>query len=153
MMLVAQANLKKKITRKMWRKKWFADRHVYSDMKLLKVLKTNYPGDLYNYLRMDASDFGVLLEKVRPYIQKQDTILRESIPAEERLVATLRFLATGRSYECLKFSAAISPQALGKIIPETCRALYQVLQVEYMKVRISSFHEYMYINNKTLTSL
>ncbi|VEN60267.1 unnamed protein product [Callosobruchus maculatus] len=45
--------------------------------------------------------------------------MKRSISPHERLAATLRFLATGRSYEDLKFSVAISPQALGQIIPET----------------------------------
>jgi hypothetical protein len=44
--------------------------------------------------------------------------MRNSIIAEERLTATLRYLATGNSYEDLKFSTGISPQSLGKIIPE-----------------------------------
>jgi len=34
----------------------------------------------------------------------------------------------------LKFSAAISPQALGVIIPETCAAIYEVLKKDYLKV-------------------
>ncbi|VEN41894.1 unnamed protein product [Callosobruchus maculatus] len=34
--------------------------------------------------------------------------MRQSISPHERLTATLRFLATGRSYEDLKFSVAIS---------------------------------------------
>ena len=54
--------------------------------------------------------------------------------SHERLSVTLRFLATGRSYEDLKFSAAISPQALGVIIPETCAAIYEVLKKDYLKV-------------------
>ncbi|RVE49507.1 hypothetical protein evm_005848, partial [Chilo suppressalis] len=40
---------------------------------------------------------------------------RESISLHERLSATLRFLATGRCYEFMKFSRLISPQALGQI--------------------------------------
>jgi len=55
--------------------------------------------------------------------------MRRAITPRERLSVTLRFLATGRSYEDLKFSAAISPQALGVIIPETC-----VLKKDYLKV-------------------
>jgi len=43
-------------------------------------------------------------------------------------------LATGRSYKDLKFSAAISPQALGLIIPENCAAIYEVLKKDYLKV-------------------
>ena len=36
----------------------------------------------------------MLLEKVRPLIERQDTQLREAISAAERLAVTLRFLAT-----------------------------------------------------------
>ncbi|VEN56727.1 unnamed protein product [Callosobruchus maculatus] len=45
--------------------------------------------------------------------------MRQSISPHECLIATLRFFATGRSYGDLKFSVAISPQALAQIIPET----------------------------------
>jgi hypothetical protein len=65
-----------------------------------------------------------LLEKVRPLIEKEDTVLKTAITAEERLAITIRFLATGRSYEDLTLSAIISPQALGKILSETCRVIY-----------------------------
>ncbi|CAH1366023.1 unnamed protein product, partial [Tenebrio molitor] len=63
--------------------------------------------------------------------------LRTAITAEERLAITIRFLATGRSYEDLTFSALISPQALGKILPETivaevCDVIWQRLQPTYM---------------------
>lgn len=60
--------------------------------------------------------------------------MRTAITPHERLTATLRFLVTGRSYEDLKFSTIISPQALGRIIPETCEAIYQVLSKDYLKV-------------------
>jgi len=61
--------------------------------------------------------------------------MRQAVTPHERPAATLRFLATGRSYEDLKFSTIMSPQALGKIIPETCRAIYKVLK-EYCEVRV-----------------
>ena len=61
--------------------------------------------------------------------------MRQAVIPYKKLTATLRFLATGRSYEDLKFSTIMSPQALGKIIPETCCAIYKVLK-EYYKVRI-----------------
>ncbi|KAF6197766.1 hypothetical protein GE061_008732 [Apolygus lucorum] len=47
---------------------------------------------------------------------------------------TLRFLATGRSYEDLKFSTGISAPSLSQIIPETCKALYEVLKKDNVKV-------------------
>lgn len=61
--------------------------------------------------------------------------MRKSISPAERLIATLRFLSTGNSYEDLKFSTKIAAQTLGHIIPETCLALYDVLKDKYMKVK------------------
>jgi hypothetical protein len=80
--------------------------------------------DYCNYLKMSKDNVMNLLEKVRPFIENQDTVLRTAITAEKQLAITIRFLATGRSYEDLTISAIISPQALGKILPETCRAIY-----------------------------
>lgn len=60
--------------------------------------------------------------------------MRTAIPPHERLSTTLRFLATGRSMEDLKYSVAISPQSLGQIIPETCTAICKVLWGDYLKV-------------------
>jgi hypothetical protein len=60
--------------------------------------------------------------------------MRQSISPHERLTATLRFLATGRSYEDLKYTTLIPPQALSYIITETCDAIYRVLEHDYLKV-------------------
>lgn len=55
-----------------------------------------------------------------PLIKKQDTVMRESTSRHKKLSVTLRFLAAGRSYECMTFSTIILlPQALGQITPET----------------------------------
>ncbi|XP_050297444.1 uncharacterized protein LOC126736878 [Anthonomus grandis grandis] len=108
-------------------------------MSLLRELRDNDPGDFKNYLRMESNTFDELLSLMRPYLSKQDTAMRQSIPADERLIATLRFLATGRSYEDLKFTTGISAQALGRIIPETCKALYEVLHKDYLKMPSSEY--------------
>ena len=78
--------------------------------------------------------FHRLLDLLSPFITRQDTVMRPAITAEQRLIATLRYLETGRSLQDLKFSTGISPQALGIIIPETCSAIIQVMQEEYIKV-------------------
>ncbi|CAK1591625.1 unnamed protein product [Parnassius mnemosyne] len=74
-----------------------------------------------------------LLSLVSPLIRRKDTVMRNAISPHERLTATLRFLATGRSYEDLKFSTIISPQALSSIIPDTCEALFKVLCPDFLK--------------------
>jgi hypothetical protein len=68
---------------------------------------------------MDEETYLHLLSLVAPLIEKKNTVMRNTIPPNERLTATLRFLAAGRSYEDLKFTIIISPQALGYIVPET----------------------------------
>jgi hypothetical protein len=65
---------------------------------------------------------------------KNQTLMRRAITPHERLSITYWFLATGRNYEDLNVSAAISPHALGVIIPETCRATYEELNKEYCMV-------------------
>lgn len=115
-------------------KEWLKNKSTFSHISLVNTLKVQEPEDFKNYLRMDNESFSELLALVRPKIEKKETWLRETVSAEERLIATLRFLATGRSYEDLKFSCIISPQLLGKCIPETCWAIYEALKSEYLHV-------------------
>lgn len=67
--------------------------------------------------------------------------MRKAITPHERLIVTLRFLSTGRSYEDLKFSTAISPQSLSIIIPDTCKAIYKVLSKIYLHVSYQQFQK------------
>ncbi|KAJ8926168.1 hypothetical protein NQ314_021489, partial [Rhamnusium bicolor] len=101
-------------------------------MPLLRELRLNEQDDLKNYLRMPGHVFDELLSKISITTYNKKGYCK-SISPEERLVATLRFLATGQSYESLKFSTGIAAQTLGCIIPDTCRALCKVLQ-KYLKM-------------------
>ena len=114
--------------KKIWVKKWRLERDRYGHMPLLRELRDNDPEDYKNYLRMDKIIFQYILNLVSPYIAKQNTVIRPCITAEEHLAATLRFLATGRSLQDLKFSTCISASALCHIIPETCWAIYTALK-------------------------
>ena len=84
---------------------------------------------------MSDENMQYLIAKVKPLIVKQDTVMRNAITPEAHITATLRFLTTGRSFEDLKLATIISLQALGKIIPETCKAIYEALKHDYLKVR------------------
>jgi hypothetical protein len=72
--------------------------------------------------------FGELLEMVTPFIEKEDTIMRNWTSHKKRLFATLRFLTTGLTFEDLKFVTEIAAQTLGKIVIETCEAVITVLK-------------------------
>lgn len=123
-------------------KSWIEKRATYSHVNLIKEL-VNEPDDFRNYLRMDETTYRQLLDLITPLLQRNDTVMKRSITSHERLTATLRYLATGRTYEDLKFSTCISKSALSNIIPETCDIIYKVLKQEYLKVRkmfIKGYH-------------
>lgn len=77
---------------------------------------------------MDEQTFNNLLELFRPQIEKKDTVMRKSIPAAQRLSATLRFLASGVDFEDLKFVFFIAPYTLSNIVMETCEVINEALK-------------------------
>ncbi|XP_069824530.1 uncharacterized protein [Dendropsophus ebraccatus] len=119
--------------RRFWSKQWLQQRDTFSHMPLLQEIRDTHPEDYRNYLRMSEDSFVKLLNMVKPMIEKKDTLMRKAIPAEQRLAATLRFLATGRSLQDLRFTTAISQSMLSRIIPETCTAILMALKSEYLK--------------------
>jgi len=119
----------------MWAKKWLLGRDRFTHLNLLNFIRNDSPEDYKNYLRMSDENVQYLIAKVKPMTAKQDTVMRNAITPEAHIAATLRFLTTGRSFEDLKFATIISSQALGKIIPETCKAIYEALKHDYLKVR------------------
>ena len=64
---------------------------------------------------------------------KQDTNLREAIPAGKRLAVTLRFLASGESQQSLSFVYRIGKSPLSRILRETCTVIFSVLKDPYLK--------------------
>nr|XP_029728866.1 putative nuclease HARBI1 isoform X1 [Aedes albopictus] len=122
--------------RSLWSRQWLLRRSTGRDLAHLVLHELRYEDvkAFQNFVRMSVSSFDKLVVKVRPYIAKQDTILREAIPAETRLLVTLRFLATGETYHNLSYGFRISVPALSQIIPETLEAIYAVLKDDYMKM-------------------
>ena len=53
--------------------------------------------------------------------------------AEERLMVTLRYLATGTSMTQLHYDWCISVSSLSAIIPEACEAISTQLRDDYLK--------------------
>ena len=122
--------------RKKWSKDWYLKQEMFGHAKLLKELRAKEPADYRNFLRMDATAFDKLLSLVEPLIRKEETVMRPCIPPSEHLSITLRFLASGNSYEDLKFLAARSPQAIGKLVIDTCEAIILCLKRQNLiKVR------------------
>ena len=53
-------------------------------------------GQYKNFLRMFPEDLEDLLGKIGPVISRQETRMRQPIPAKDKLALTLRFLASGK---------------------------------------------------------
>lgn len=82
--------------RRNWTKNWLKnrDRDGYC-AKLMVELRAEEPELYRGFVRLTADQFDYLLSLVGPHIEKQDTNMRSSISATNRLALTLRYLATG----------------------------------------------------------
>lgn len=102
----------KPVKRKYWMKEWLKKREKFSHTVLLKEISLSEADDYKNYFRMSEKQFEKILEMVQPFLVRQDTIMRKCISVHERLALTLRYLATGRSFEDMKFSTVMSPASV-----------------------------------------
>ena len=100
--------INKRKQRRWWVKAWIMRRNTLGASNRLLVEWTGEDRDMYkNHLRMSREQFVELLSKVNPYIEKQDTNMRECISVHVRLKITLRYLAAGDSFG--------SPEALYRV--------------------------------------
>ncbi|XP_047543254.1 uncharacterized protein LOC125075589 [Vanessa atalanta] len=70
--------------------------------------------------------FDELLSLLSIHLSKQDTNMRKSIGACERLAVTLQYLASETSYKRLQNKYRISKKTLVKLIKETCGIVWKV---------------------------
>ena len=59
---------------------------------------------------------------IAPIVSKTDTVMRKAICPKQRLALTLRFLATGESFQSLECQIQISRKAISYNIDEVCKA-------------------------------
>jgi len=71
---------------------------------------------------------------VAPKIQKQNTMMREALPAKLKLEVTLRYLATGDSYKTLQYIYRVRKSSISEFVPEVFNAIYEELK-EYIEVK------------------
>ncbi|XP_065062943.1 uncharacterized protein LOC135689586 [Rhopilema esculentum] len=60
--------------------------------------------------------------------------MRQPISAEEKLAVTLRFLATGETYQSLKYQFRIHNSTISLFVPKVCQVIYDVLKDDYFSV-------------------
>ena len=69
-----------------------------------------------------------------PAITKQTTRLRKPISAEQKLAVTIRFLATGESFQSLMYQFRVHETTISKFIPEVCQAIFEIFKDDYMQL-------------------
>lgn len=139
---------RKKETRK-WKKEWLLREKGISGVEgILKQLEPSI--DFNNYLRMDKFKLTKLLSMIYVDIVKKDTNMRLSITPKEKLVTTLRYLATGESFTSLAYQSRLSKQAISYFVPEVCEAIYKALNRKFLMVSQINYlfmNEINYIKN------
>lgn len=104
------------------------------DLILIEKMCIEIMDDQRNFLRLDDSTFEKLLSIMEPLMQKKDLNGKKALSAKERLILTLSYLATGRSYNEMIFSSTKTNQILSKIIYETCDDIFKCLRNDYLRV-------------------
>lgn len=119
--------------RRWWVKPWLnksrGNRNIINEF-----IKENDWDSYTNFLRMKEDTFLKLLNKIKRRISKR-SYRRECVSAKDKLIITLRYLATGESYRSLMYSFRISESTISLFIPQVCRVIYEELRDEYLKVR------------------
>ena len=117
---------------------------------IVKELKVEDRLGFREMFRMDVGDFEFILGKISYLISsRQMSNFRGDllIIPDERLALTLRYIATGESFQSLSFQFRISLNAVSYIIKGSCNALVDELVPVFVKTP-SSEQEWLEISRK-----
>jgi hypothetical protein len=119
--------------RTVWSRQWLLRRPTCGQYeKLLVELLEEDRASYKNFLRVDPDMFQELLQRVGPYIEKQDTFFRKALEPGLRLAVVLRYLASGDSYMSLQYGFRVAHNTISKVVVETCEAIIAEYQEEVM---------------------
>ena len=77
----------------------------------------------YNFLRITPPMFDDLLERITPFIEKEDTNYRKALEPGMKLAITLRHLAKGYSYATLRYEFRVARNTICLLVKDVCDAL------------------------------
>ena len=84
--------------------------------------------------RMDVGDFKFILSKISDLISPKERLGgTRPIESEKRLALTLRYLATGESFQSLSFQYRILMSAISYIVKGCCKAVVERLTPDFIK--------------------
>lgn len=120
--------------KRVWVREWIQRRNTHgASALLLSELAMEDTKEYMSFLRLTPDNFNTLLDLISSKISKNDTQMRDSLPARLKLEVTLSFLATGNNFRSLQHMFRVSRAAISQFIPEVCEAISESLK-EYIKV-------------------
>nr|XP_034194211.1 uncharacterized protein LOC117610681 [Osmia lignaria] len=125
----------KKRNREYWVHPIHSDRLLRGKFYTMHSKLLDYPKKFFAFYRMSITSFNELVKLIGPAIVKEDTHLRLSIPVEERLSITIRYLATGASFNTLSFDYLMGASTIRDITKTTCEQIWNILQPLYMATK------------------
>ena len=115
---------------------------------IIKELRLEDRFGFRDMFRMDIVDFEYILGQISDLISPKEIIGgTDPILADERLALTLRFLATGESFQSLSYQFRISLNAVSYIVKGCCKAIVDRMTQEFLKTP-SSNTEWLEISKK-----
>ncbi|XP_069611785.1 uncharacterized protein [Ranitomeya imitator] len=123
-----QRRQRRRAQKRMWVHPLVAERTEKGHFYVLYNDLRRYPEKCISFCRLPIMAFDRLLTILAPHLTLQDTVMRKSISAEERLLITLRFLATGESYTSLHLQFRVGKSTISNIVRCTCTVIWQKLQ-------------------------
>lgn len=91
------------------------------------------PDKFASYLRMTPASFDYILSLVKDDLTKLDTNMRDAIPVELKLMATLHHLAEGSSLAATALHYRVGRSSIAEFVDSTCIAIWKALQPIYLK--------------------
>ena len=112
--------------REHWVKPWILRRPALGFYDRLMVELRNEDLRCYkNFLRMPPDMFDELVQRLTPYLERQDTFMRKALTPGLKVALTLRYLASGDENPSLMFGFRVGCSTIAQIIPVVCEAIIQ----------------------------
>ncbi|XP_068094158.1 uncharacterized protein [Hyperolius riggenbachi] len=91
-----------------------------------------HPEKFFGYARMSIESFDQLLALLSSDLKRKDTRFRRSVTPTERLLITLRFLATGQSFTSMHYEFRMGVTTIHRVVRTTCQVIWDKLANIYM---------------------
>ncbi|XP_071559875.1 putative nuclease HARBI1 isoform X1 [Temnothorax nylanderi] len=120
-------------------RRWWVKPHLSVEMRhnfgahqnLFKYFKASDHEELFKFTRMSVEQFDMLHNLLKPKLEKRSH--RTPLATELRLALTLSYLAHGDSAATTAWHFRVGKSTMYSIIPEVCKAIWDVLQPLYLR--------------------